>query len=49
MERYDPRQYRIEYDAEMIECRSGASAAVHNEKIYVAGGGNEYYLNTVEM
>ena len=49
VERFDPRMGRSEIMAEMSERRSGASAAAHNGRIYVAGEWNEKHLDTVEM
>ena len=49
MERFDQRVGNWEYIAPMSNRRYGAGAAVLDGKIYVAGGYNGNFLNTVEM
>ena len=49
MERYDQRVGNWEYIAPMCNRKNGAGAAVMDGKIYVAGGYNRSYLNTIEM
>ena len=49
IERYDPREAKVERVANMKERRVRASAVTHNGRIYVAGGYNGKHLDTVEM
>ena len=49
MEQFDQRVGYWEYIAPMSNRRYGAGAAVLDGKIYVAGGYNGNFLNTVEM
>ena len=49
VERFDQRVGNWEHIAPMSNRKNGAGAAVLDGKIYVAGGLNGNYLNTVEM